>query len=58
MSKVYIVLDDTEGEWVGLSSDMITAVTDAKDYYNRTKNEIHIYLAELVGELKGEDLQV
>lgn len=58
MNKTYIVLDNTEGEWVGMSSDMITAVLDAKDYHERTKNEIHIYVAELVGELKGEELQV
>lgn len=58
MTKTYIVLDDTLGEWVGMSSDMITAVIDARDYYEHTKNEVHIYLAELVGEFKGEELQV
>lgn len=55
MSKVYIVLDDTEGKWVGLSSDMVRAVEDAQQYHDDTKNEIHIYYGELVGQIEQEE---
>ena len=55
MSKVYIVLDETDGKWVGMSVDMIAAVEDARNYHNDTKHEIHIYLGELVGQIKEEE---
>lgn len=58
MSKVYIVLDETEGKWIGMSVDMIAAVEDARQYHDHTKNEIHIYYGELVGQIKQEERQI
>lgn len=58
MTKVYIVLDDTKGKIVNVSSDMIAAVEDARYYHETTKSEIHIYYGELVGEIKWEEITI
>lgn len=58
MTKVYIILDETDGSWVSMSSDIIAAVEDAREYHERTKNEIHIYHGELVGQIKEEELTI
>lgn len=58
MTKVYIILDETDGSWVSMSSDIIAAVEDAREYHERTKNEVHIYHGELVGQIKEEELTI
>lgn len=58
MSKVYIVLDETDGKWVGMSVDMIAAVEDARQYHEHTKHEIHVYWGELVGQIKEEEVNI
>jgi len=57
-NKLYIVLDDTLGTFVSMSSDMISAVSDAREYHERSKNRVQIYLSELVGELKEDELLI
>lgn len=56
MNKVYIVLDETAGKWVGLSVDMISAAEEARQHHEHTKHEVVIYYGELVGHIKEEEL--
>lgn len=58
MSKVYIVLDETEKKWVSMTRDMICAVQDARQYHDLTKNEIFIYHADLVGHIQEEEILI
>jgi hypothetical protein len=58
MTKFYIVLDETDGSWVSMSVDMITAVEDARQHHDHTKHEVNIYHGELVGQIKKEELVI
>lgn len=58
MNHYYVVTDSTIGKVVCLSSDMITAVEEARQYHSYTKNEITIYLGEIVGQIQEEELTI
>lgn len=56
MNKFYIIIDETSGKLITITSDMITAVEDARQYHEHTKNHVIIYTGELVGEFMKQEL--
>lgn len=58
MNNTYLVIDDTTGKLITLSTDIIVAVEDARYYHETTKHRVQIYSASLMSEIKEQELEI